>query len=1011
MPKQPNDPMNYYDQNPTNSMAFETVEETEVDSVGQTVKVTRRVPERGSGYDILTDDVLASGNLELLTQFRKNNEKALEKGENARAKKYLEERIRVAEKLAALEKQAKENAALGKETPKPVLDEKDGFQGFSNLTYSGPQTSFNGCWSCAYSLLLKSRGVDLTQEEVRAWRPDYPPNTPPEEKANYARLEVMNTDAANAILPNSDLAAQLLPNTAVDQLHINGFNEDFVSNMSIDEQSDFRSAYRKQSKKLLQDTITEALTVHRSPVAIVWDGHYVTITGIKPDGTVRLQDSLESHPREAEMTMDQLVDQGMFAHDNHGVYRTQGGGMDLVWLTDLPVPEYGSEQPPVLNNVNEKFAVMDTNGDVRVNVPTAEKWYSAEGSKPQGQVGVTGIVKHLALDQSGLNNKVKSVGPEGNIVLGQRSSYYPKKMTRLGDPELAAARLKGHEQELADLAGWMSVNAGQAGKTPEEQKAFENCEARLKPYREAFQTLRDAFSGDAPEETKKKLPQALKTLKSVGDMLLERQDGSGLSNLALLEKARGKETADKLRQTLKNLNGVLELGFNAAQADKQLEEDEQLNEKKEAAAEKDGQLDEIKDLAAKEGGQLDEKKDPGVKEGRRQGEKEPVKEKRYQDTLREIWEKGVEYLKRTDLGAEMERRMCLARLLAANGLWKEQRLKGVESPNPSAAQIDELAFKIAESKSFQRMMKDGRSAELIQKHLYGNGTIDNGAIDDIEISLATQESERTAEEEKTARYAIAEDRLERVRQRTMNLFNRLQATGTGSYTGLGVISRWKNSPEFEAMKKAIKEFSDPNRPAPTAEEVKRAADTVRKYLDGKEKVRARGFGQERWYQGMCFLAEVMPREEFKAYCDHVNSVRGVKPDSDDYVDRENFYPDDAPAFYIIANSAKNAWNRKDNARDLARILATRDICTDDGNFLRNDTFKEASSRSDLRKETDAVLDDPRFKKFLQGTAQNNLRDLLKNDGEGLEKAWEEHKKLHPQEREKTEEQEIQAVSS
>lgn len=1006
MPKQPNDPMNYYDQNPTNSMAFETVEETEVGSDGQTVKVTRRVPERGSGYDILTDDVLASGNLELLTQFRNNNTDALGKAENARAKKYLEERIRVAEKLAALEKQAKENAALGKETPKPVLDEKDGFQGFSNLTYSGPQTSFNGCWSCAYSLLLKSRGVDLTQEEVRAWRPDYPPNTPPEEKANYARLEVMNTDAANAILPNSDLAAQLLPNTAVDQLHINGFNEDLVSNMSFDEQSVFRAAYREQSKKLLQDTITEALTVHRSPVAIVWDGHYVTITGIKPDGTVRLQDSLESHPREAEMTMDQLVDQGMFAHDNHGVYRTQGGGMDLVWLTDLPVPEYGSEQPPVLNNVNEKFAVMDTNGDVRVNVPTAEKWYSAEGSKPQGQVGVTGIVKHLALDQSGLKNKVKSVGPEDNIVLGQRSSYYPKKMTRLGDPELAAARLKGHEQELADLAGWMSVNAGQAGKTPEEQKAFENCEARLKPYREAFQTLRDAFSGDAPEETKKKLPQALKTLKSVGDMLLERQEGSGLSNLALLEKARGKETADKLRQTLKNLNGVLELGFNAAQADKQLEENEQLNEKKEAAAEKEEQLDEIKDPVAEKDGQLDEKKDPGVKEGRRQGEKEPVKVKRYQDTLREIWDKGVENLNLPGPEAERECSMCVARLLAANGLWKELRTKGVESPNPSDEQIDKLASKIAESKSFQRMMKKGRSAELIQKHQY-----DNGAIDDIEISLVTQERERIAEKEKTARYDIDSSRIARVRQRTNHFFEQLEKTGTGSYTGLGVISRWKNSPEFEAMKKAIKEFSDPKRPAPKAAEVKRAADTVRKYLDGKEKVRARGFGQERWYQGMCFLAEVMPREEFKAYCDHVNSVRGVTPDSDDFVDRENFYGDYADGQIIISDSVKKALQREDNARDLARILATRDICTDDGILLLDETFKEASSRSDLRKETDAVLADPRFNKFLQGTAQKNLRDLLKNNGEGLEKAWEEHKKLHPQEREKTEEQTIQAVTS
>ena len=147
------------------------------DSGNHDTRISDYVPKPGSGYEILTDDVLNSGNLEVLRKFQYEHRNELNEPKNAPAKKYMEARIKTAEKLDLLEKKKKFSAAQGKMPPKLSLDTKGGFIGFSTIKYPDYQTSANGCWSASYSLLLKSRGVDLSQEEIRQWRPDYPEET------------------------------------------------------------------------------------------------------------------------------------------------------------------------------------------------------------------------------------------------------------------------------------------------------------------------------------------------------------------------------------------------------------------------------------------------------------------------------------------------------------------------------------------------------------------------------------------------------------------------------------------------------------------------------------------------------------------------------------------------------------------------------------------------------------------------------------------------------------------
>ena len=75
-----------------------------------------------SGYALLTDEVLTNGNPEVLREFEKANHTALRKPGNEGAKRYIDARIRTAEKLSTMQENMQRRAAQGKLPPKLAVD-------------------------------------------------------------------------------------------------------------------------------------------------------------------------------------------------------------------------------------------------------------------------------------------------------------------------------------------------------------------------------------------------------------------------------------------------------------------------------------------------------------------------------------------------------------------------------------------------------------------------------------------------------------------------------------------------------------------------------------------------------------------------------------------------------------------------------------------------------------------------------------------------------------------------
>ena len=172
----------------------------------------------------LNEEILNTGNLEVLKSFLANNKNTLTNDE----KQYLALRIQAQEVFENEKRKSAEALASNQEKKQPAVDNKKGFAGFSLLKYSGKQTSFCGCWSCSFSLMLKSRGIDMTQEQIRAWRPDYASNNginPASKNSTYKR----NGDTEVTMGDNADLITQLLPNTALTSVTISPYTPEMIS--------------------------------------------------------------------------------------------------------------------------------------------------------------------------------------------------------------------------------------------------------------------------------------------------------------------------------------------------------------------------------------------------------------------------------------------------------------------------------------------------------------------------------------------------------------------------------------------------------------------------------------------------------------------------------------------------------------------------------------------------------------------------------------------------------------
>ena len=317
-------------------------------------------------------------------------------------------------------------------------------------------------------------------------------------------------------------------------------------------------------------------------------------------------------------------------------------------------------------------------------------------------------------------------------------------------------------------------------------------------------------------------------------------------------------------------------------------------------------------------------------------------------------------------------------------LWSEGREAGEGNPDISNEDVRERAEEVRESQTFKNVMANGNDVTLAhQKNL--SELVGELSAEYQVLRQEREEVEKAKKQEEKKRRVylnITKKRGQEVLEAATDLKSTLAGTnlssGTGKYWG-GIISRKKNSDEYESMLQTIGKFDQ----EPNSNTLKETVDAVMKYLDGKETPRKSGTGQVRWRKCMEFLATAMPRDEFDKYCQKINAIRKAKPGSEHYVSSEMFLADGANVRSNINAVNRRIATKDVTKRDFARIIAMHELFDEpvepNGQYEDMEEFMELRlGQEQLAWKTTEVMKREDFKELMKKPGQELVGLLDKN---------------------------------
>lgn len=209
------------------------------------------------------------------------------------------------------------------------------------------QSSGAGCWSVFLANLAGSRGVELSQEEIRSYRPEQDKQGAENTKA--VTDDAYNKDTTNNALERGDSILAYMPGQMLSELEITQYSEEQRKNGIS------RAEFEQNAVEQLKTTIKHALKEDRSPVGLLAGGHYLTIIGIDGD-TIKYKDSAGYHPDPdhtytgslASVASDVLGDPSVF-------------GIQLTWMKEVQLSKDGR----TIFGVPSDYVRMKSDGDVQ----------------------------------------------------------------------------------------------------------------------------------------------------------------------------------------------------------------------------------------------------------------------------------------------------------------------------------------------------------------------------------------------------------------------------------------------------------------------------------------------------------------------------------------------------------------------------------------------------------------------------------------------------------------------
>ncbi len=330
----------------------------------------------------------------------------------------LKENIRVSEKRAELQREADEKMRRGQDlyTDAEIISDDAPENGVGAVRLQGVvqkefQNTGNGCWANFFQVLASSKGVDLTQNDIKNYRPDI--SRQEAEKTNALTHEAYNADHENSALEMGDSILSFLPNTMLKEIEIPPYGE------RIEQEGISKEQFIDSAVEEMRYTISHAIIDDRSPIGLLSGGHYLTITGINGD-TIEFKNSLRGKNQRNEPNTTYTASLKDKVKEILGRPNNEEG-VQLTWLSDIKLSKDGR----TVFGVPSSYVEMTENGELTTQPMQIRTGSQNAGTMQINRLGMP-VFRHGGKEDTLGEQKFRSL-VQNNIIKTEKV-YLPKKL-------------------------------------------------------------------------------------------------------------------------------------------------------------------------------------------------------------------------------------------------------------------------------------------------------------------------------------------------------------------------------------------------------------------------------------------------------------------------------------------------------------------------------------------------------------------------------------------------------
>ncbi len=355
--------------------------------------------------------------------------------------------------------------------------------------HPGIQATQQGCWSVTLSALLKHKGLDVSQSDIRQYK-----------LAND--LDYSNKDSGQFIGDYAPLINELVPNSMVcnaqQELVVSGY-DDYVN-----------------AKKTLKNMLHGAIEMSKSPVGLWIKGHYRVVYGVeagKDGDKVYLQDPFSAElPQEA--TLGQIIDESL----RNGVSK-----LSVDWIQEFKVNDKKeiTDIPDKLAEEIKKdpnadiYTYKSEYGDFSISVQKPEKIYTKEELKQLRKDAADKWRNSKELDEKlkrwDDNSKESLKVYEDDF---ENDPYFNSNDNYIDDPDILESE-EAAQNYVKQIESSIEKNG----------KLIEKIDKTLKDYptEDNFEQAKKIVSPGKIEELRKEAPESAEKLRDIQNKLKEKQ--------------------------------------------------------------------------------------------------------------------------------------------------------------------------------------------------------------------------------------------------------------------------------------------------------------------------------------------------------------------------------------------------------------------------------------------------------------------------------------------------------